>query len=74
MREEVYDENTQTEVYAGLKEQEVEYRETRNQVSENEKSKEGSACSNRPRYAAVVRVPHHSLAFDIASATSLLSA
>ena len=53
---------------------EDEYRETRKQVSENEKSKEGSACSNRPRYAAVVRVPHHSLAFYIASATPLLSA
>ena len=56
------------------KEQEVEYRETRKQVSENEKNQEGSACSNRPRYAAAAGVPHHRLAFYIASATPLLSA
>ena len=54
--------------------QEVEYRETRKQVLENEKSKKGSACSNRPRYAAVVHVPHDSLAFYIACATPLLRA
>jgi hypothetical protein len=54
--------------------QEIEYHESRTRISESEQSKEGSACSNRPRYAAAVRVPHHSLAFDIASATPLLSA